>query len=325
MSQLFKIRSLLSMTLVLIVALVLAACNGGAVPAPPQEAPQDAAVEAEPTEAPAEEEATTDAVAAAPSASSASGIVDEIVAVEEPDSNAAVTRLGVGEIDIYASGVSDPEVFSSIQEAGLNYAQSFGNYSELTFNPAGPVFDGTGKLNPFAIPRVREAMNWLIDRDYIAQELYGGLATPRYLPITAAFPDYARLVDVARQLELEYAYNPDKANEVITEEMINLGAEMVDDKWQYEGEPVELIVLIRTEDVRTAVGDYVSNQLEDIGFTVTRDYKAAADASPIWIRGNPGDGLFHIYTGGWVTTAISRDQASNFDFFYTPRGLSFPL
>ena len=212
-----------------------------------------------------------------------------------------------------------------MEDAGLNFVQSFGNYDELTFNPAGPVFEGTGKLNPFAMPAMREAMNWLIDRDFIVQELYGGLAQPRYTAITPAFPDYAKLVDVARQLELEYAYNPDKAKEVMGAEMEALGAEMVDGKWNYEGEPVEIIVLIRIEDVRRDIGDYVSNQLEDSGFTVVRDYKSAADASPIWIRGNPPDGEFHIYTGGWITTAVSRDQASNFDFFYTPRGLSFPL
>ncbi|MCB0064808.1 MAG: hypothetical protein KDE19_21940, partial [Caldilineaceae bacterium] len=142
---------------------------------------------------------------------------------------------------------------------------------------------------------------------------------------TGSFPDYARLVDVVRQLELEYAHDPAQAEEIITEEMEALGAEKVDGTWTYEGEPVEIIVLIRTEDERQEIGDYVSNLLEDIGFTVTRDYRAAAEASPVWIQGDPNNGEFHIYTGGWVTSAISRDQSSNFDFFYTPRGLAFPL
>ncbi|MCB0183825.1 MAG: hypothetical protein KDE31_06155, partial [Caldilineaceae bacterium] len=329
MKRFQKVPNLLMLGAIFLLLFVLAACNSATNEAVP-ETPQEEAAQETPTEeaaSGAQEEAPAPAEAEAPSASGPApiGIVDEIVVVEEPSQDAAVTRLDVGEIDIFANSVSDPEVFQSIQAVGLNYSQSFGNYSELTFNPAGPVFEGTGKLNPFAVPAVREAMNWLVDRDYIAEELYGGLAVPRYMPITRAFPDYARLVDVARQIELKYAHNPEKASEVITAEMEKLGAEMVDGKWQYEGEPVEIIVLIRTEDVRNDIGDYVSNLLEDLGFTVTRDYKAAADASPILIRGNPGDGQFHIYTGGWVTTAVSRDQAGNFDFFYTPRGLSFPL
>jgi peptide/nickel transport system substrate-binding protein len=95
--------------------------------------------------------------------------------------------------------------------------------------------------------------------------------------------------------------------------------------WTYEGEPVEISVLIRIEDERLAIGDYVSNQLEDIGFQVFRDYKSAADASPIWYGGDPNEGGFHIYTGGWITTVIPRDLGDNFAFFYTDMGLPSPM
>ncbi|MCB0080475.1 MAG: hypothetical protein KDE47_06080, partial [Caldilineaceae bacterium] len=305
-------------SMLMVLALLLTACN-----VPSADVPVAEEVAATPAAA---EEAATEETDTAAESMAAGGLVNEVVAVEEPSAAAAVSRLETGDLDVYAFGVTDPDVYATVESSDdLTYAQSFGTYSELTFNPAGPVFEATGKLNPFAVPRVREAMNLLIDRDYVAQEIYGGLALPRYLPITGSFPDYARLVDVVRQLELEYAHDPAQAEEIITEEMEALGAEKVDGTWTYEGEPVEIIVLIRTEDERQEIGDYVSNLLEDIGFTVTRDYRAAAEASPVWIQGDPNNGEFHIYTGGWVTSAISRDQSSNFDFFYTPRGLAFPL
>jgi peptide/nickel transport system substrate-binding protein len=96
-----------------------------------------------------------------------------------------------------------------------------------------------------------------------------------------------------------------------------LGAEMVDGVWQYEGEPVEITGLIRVEDERKEIGDYVANQLEDLGFTVIRDYKTSAEASTCWVSSSPASGCFSYYTGGWVSTAISRDEAGNFGFFYT--------
>jgi peptide/nickel transport system substrate-binding protein len=251
--------------------------------------------------------------------------LDTIVFVEEPSADAAVTRLEVGEIDMYAYQVSNREVVAKVAESpDLDTYQSSGSYNELTFNPAGPELEN-GTINPFAVPVVREAMNYLMDRNYIAQEIMGGMAIPRWLPFNIASSDYARLADVARGLELKYAYDKDKANEIITAEMEKLGATLVDNKWQYNGAPVTLIVLIRTEDERRGIGDYVANQLEDIGFTVTRDYKTSAEASPIWMRGNPADGLFHIYTGGWVTTAVPRTLADNFQFFYTNAGLAVPL
>lgn len=245
--------------------------------------------------------------------------VDTIVVVEEPSADAAVSRLEVGEIDLYAFQVTNPEVAAAVEASdNIDVERSFGSYSELTFNPSGPIFDN-GNLNPFAVPRAREAINWLVDREFLAQEIYGGMAVPRWHAFNNASNDYALMADVARAIELEYAYDKDRAEAVISEEMEALGAELVDGIWNFEGEPVEIILLIRTEDERLGVGDYLGNQLEDIGFVVIRDYKTAAEASPIWISGNPADGLFHIYTGGWITTAVPRNLADNFDFFYTER------
>lgn len=100
--------------------------------------------------------------------------VDEVVFVMEEDQNKAVARIESGEFDIYTLGVSQADLFKKIKASPkLDYEVSFGSYNELTFNPAGPVFTGTGKLNPFAIPAIREAVNWLIDRDYLTKEVLG--------------------------------------------------------------------------------------------------------------------------------------------------------
>ena len=253
--------------------------------------------------------------------------VDEVIVSEDPSAASAVSRLEAGQIALYSFTVSDPQIFERVSNnPALGFERAFGSFSELTFNVAGPVFAGTGKLNPFAVPRIREAMNWLIDREYIAEEIAGGMAVPRYFTAVAtAFPDYARFADVARRLELYYAPDVQKADAVITEEMQKLGATKVNGVWHYNGEPVTIIILIRTEDERRGIGDYVATQLELIGFAVDRQYKTAAEASPIWIQSDPNAGLYHIYTGGWVSTAISRDQGGNFDFYYNPRGLSYPL
>jgi peptide/nickel transport system substrate-binding protein len=253
-------------------------------------------------------------------------LVEEVVFFEEPDFDKALGMIEAGEAHLYASGTSDPARERRIQDSPvMAHDISYGSYTELTFNPVGPTFPTTGELNPFHIPAIREAMNWLVDRDHIVEEIYGGLAVPRYLPLNTAFPDYARLSDVARRLEIRYQHNPQRARTVFTEEMQKLGATLEDGQWQYQGEPVRLIFLIRTEDERRGVGDYLATLLEDLGFTVDRQYKTAAEASPIWASREPGEGNWHLYTGGWISTAISRDQAGNFNYFYTPRGLPDPL
>lgn len=251
--------------------------------------------------------------------------LDTVVFVEEPSQDSAISRLLAGDIDLFGSSMANPVIAARVAESPqLGSIRTFGLYDELTFNPVGPEFEN-GNLNPFSVPAVREAMNWLIDRDYVAQELYGGLAVPRYLPISPAGSDYARLADVARGLEARYAYDMDRARDAIAAEMEAMGAEMVGGQWQYNGAPVEVILLIRTEDTRLQIGDYVANQLEDIGFVTVREYRTAGEASPIWYSGDPALGGFHIYTGGWSATAVSRDEGGNFAYFYTDLGLPSPL
>lgn len=322
----FRKNVMLVLGLILVASMVLAAC-GPTPTAEPTQAPQPTKAPDQPAQPTAVPEPT-----AIPRTSRVGGWLDSITFVAiSPDS--VITQLQAGEIDIYASTLGRAEQFKAAQDAGLAYTQNYGGSYELTFNPYGggdngALFDqSTGKLNPFAVPAIREAMNMLVDRDYIVQEVYGGLASPKFFPITGAFPDYANLADVARELEAKYAYNEAKAAEIITAEMEKLGATKVDGKWTYNGEPVTLIFIIRNDGdgTRKPIGDYVSAQLEKLGFTVDRQYKTSSEASPIWIRGNPADGLWHLYTGGWITTAISRDQGGNFLFYYTKDGLGQPL
>ncbi|MCS7236417.1 MAG: ABC transporter substrate-binding protein [Armatimonadota bacterium] len=252
--------------------------------------------------------------------------VDAVVAVEEPSDAAAVRRLEAGDLHAWFSSTANPEVANRVRGSrALRSVVSLGQVNELTFNPVGPVFPGTDRLNPFAVPRIREAMNWLVDRRHISQEIMGGLGVPRWLPINTAFPDYARLADVARRLEIRYRHDPDRARSVITEEMQKLGATLVGGRWQFRGRPVTLTLLIRVEDERRQIGDYVAGLLEGLGFSVERRYGRAADLNPLWIVQDPAEGRWHVYTGGWISTVIDRDQADNFDFFYTKRGLARPL
>lgn len=252
--------------------------------------------------------------------------VDEVDLFVETDEAKVVDMLLKNEMQVYFRDITDPSLFETVKTSpNLWYATSYGLYFELTFNPVGPVFNATGKLNPFSIPQIREAVNWLVDRNYIVNEIMAGMAVPRYTALTPSFPDYARYADTIKEIEKKYSYDFERSKEIITEEMLKLGAELIGGKWYYNGEPVTLIFLIRVEDQRRGIGDYVASQLEKLGFTVDREYKTSREASPLWLRGNPADGKWHIYTGGWITTAISRDESDNFGYFYTPRGLPVPL
>ena len=67
-------------------------------------------------------------------------------------------------------------------------------------------------------------MNWAIDRDYVADELYAGLAVPKFTTISEAGADRGRFAAEIRAIEAKYAYDLEKAREIITAEMEGLGA-----------------------------------------------------------------------------------------------------
>jgi len=287
--------------MVIIASMVLAACQP--TPAPVVEEPAPAE--------PVEPVRTT----------RKGGWLDEIV-VSVVDNSSAITQIQAGAIDIYAAGMSS-DALPEIEAAGLDYAQSNGLYYELTFNTYGPFFDqSTGKVNPFVYAKAREAMNWLIDRDYINREVYNGGALPKFWSIITNMPDYTKMAETVRRLEAKYAYNPELAKAQMDEVMLGIeGVTIEDGKYMFNGEQVQLIFLIRNDSdgTRVPIGDYVANQLESIGFAVDRQYKRSSEASPIWVGGNVADGLWHLYTGAWSATVIDRDEGDNFEFFDTPQ------
>jgi peptide/nickel transport system substrate-binding protein len=297
-----KLKSLyFALSLLIAISLVLTAC-----------APQVAAT----TEAPAaqtEEPAMTQAPAteaptkAAPTTERRGGWLDEID-VSVVDGESAISQIQAGAIHFYSFALAS-DAFPAIEAAGLPSTRSVGGYYGISLNPA--VFTDTTVLNPFSNRKIREALNWLIDRNYINQEIYAGGSLPKFLPITTQLTDYTNLIDTARALEVKYAYNPDKAKEVIDAEMPGMGAELgTDGKWQFNGQPVTLFFMIRPDGdgTRKPMGDYVANQLETVGFTVDRQYKTSSEAFPIWLDTPAKEGLWHLYTAGYTPGGFPRDE-----------------
>ena len=104
------------------------------------------------------------------------GWLDTIVVVEEPDANSAVARLEAGDLDVYADDIAGEAALQAIESDAIETRTQYGLFDELQFNIA--ECTDTNQLNPFANQTIREAMNYAIDWNYVAQELYNGLAVP---------------------------------------------------------------------------------------------------------------------------------------------------
>ena len=306
-----KNRFMLVLGLIVVLSMVLSACGSGTT----TEAP--AATEAAPAATEAAPAATEEAMPTPEPTTRHGGWLDEID-YSIVDGQSAITQIDAGAIDLFSYGLASDKL-AEIKSANLCYTQSYGIYYDMLFNPA--VFTDTTKLNPFSNRKIREAMNWAIDRDYLNQEIYAGGALPKYFALTTQLVDYTDLVDVARGLEAKYAYDFDKAKSVVDAEMTAMGAEMgADGKWMYQGNPVTLIFLIRNDGdgTRLPQGEYFASQMEDMGFTVDRQEKKSSELSPLWIGSDPTEGLWSLYTAGWGSNGLSRDERTIFQEMYLP-------
>src|ERR1041385_3166437 len=209
-----KIKHLyVALSFLMALSMVLSACAPQAATATEVPATQAQTQEPAMTEAPTQ--AATAAPTEAPKTTRHGGWLDEID-YSVVDSASAISQIKAGAIDFYSFTMAS-DAYPAIKDAGLPAAKSAGAYYGISLNPA--VFKDSNVLNPFSDRKIREAMNWLIDRNYLNQEIYAGGSLPKFFPITTQLTDYTNLIETARKLEAKYAYNPDKAKEVINTEM----------------------------------------------------------------------------------------------------------
>jgi peptide/nickel transport system substrate-binding protein len=242
-------------------------------------------------------------------------MVDEVDFTAIADPEPAVAQIQAGAIDIYPVTVDDAQVFATVKaDANMKYASTSGSFDQMMFNTV--ACKDTTVLNPFSDMQIREAMNWAVDRNFIVQEIFGGLATPRFTLIDTYVPDYARYASTIGGIIAKYGFNLDKAISVVADRMTALGAtkDATTGKWMFSGKPVTIISLVRTEDKRKDIGIYFDGQLAKLGFTVDEQLKTRKEAAPIWQEDQ--DKLvtcnWNSYTAGWISTSISRDEGNMF-------------
>jgi len=167
------------LSLLVVSSMVLAACQ----PVPTTEATEAPSVV---TEAPEQVSEATEAPAA-PTTDRKGAWVDEIIFTSIDDVPNAVAQIQADQLDLYAYLAEDPDTFEIVKsDPNLAYSLAYGSWDSIMFNTT--EFNN-GKLNPFSNQKIREATNWLVDRNYLVQEALGGLGTTRVVSHLNTFPD----------------------------------------------------------------------------------------------------------------------------------------
>ena len=237
-----------------------------------------------------------------------------------------------GKLDVFLWAVS-PRVLKQINVdySKIKLVPSSSGIYDLLFNPysdddeagkwgvATNIDDGTKHFNPFALRKVRFAMNWLIGRKYIIENILAGGGTPMYVGVGESNPFYEdKFMPIIKELGLTDAGDEAKALKMIdealreaAEHLAKLGYKLYkadDGYWHFQApgqddEIVTVTLLSRLEDARKDIGSYVASQIEKAGIKVNLKPVERLTAAITVYFSDPRKLEWHIYTEGWGSTS----------------------
>lgn len=237
---------------------------------------------------------------------------DSVKFIQYLDENTALEEVRNGNLDMYYFTVSPDRLESDQSRNGLQIFDSTGGSYSILINPA-----ESQKFNPFSSKDVRFALNYLVDRKLIVNELMGGYGSPIISFYSPSDPEYLTVIE---QLETyNFRYNPALANEIIAKNLNERGAIKINEKWEINGEPIEITIFIRSDDpVRKSIGEILSVELEKTGFTIKKEFGDLNKAFVVVYGSNPSDVKWNLYTEGWGHSAFVRYDSVGLGQMYAP-------
>lgn len=237
---------------------------------------------------------------------------DSVKFIQYLDENTALEEVRKGNLDIYYDRISSDRLENQKSREGLEVFDSTGGYYSILVNPA-----ESNEFNPFSIKDVRFALNYLIDRKLIVNELMGGYGSPMITYYSPSDPEY---LTVIKQLEtFNFRYDPILAEEMISNALKEKGAIKSNGQWEINHKPIEITIFIRTDDpVRKSIGEILSSELEKIGFTVKKDFGDLNKAFVVVYGSDPAEMKWNLYTEGWGRSAFVKYDSTGLAQMYSP-------
>ena len=247
----------------------------------------------------------------------------------------AISGVAKGDYDVYWKEIS-PKNLSNMDTAytkNLNTIGTITNWLSLDLNLVGDPqtglvnSDGTEKFNPFALREIRYAMNWLINRNYIVNNILNGGGAPMFGPQVSGQVDAASRINlVAKALGFTAQGDEQYALKMINDAM-NKAAQNLREKgytlekkdgvWYFNGQPVTVKVIARSDDPnRLAEGKYIAQLLERAGFDVEILQWTRTQASKTVYSSDPTTLQWHVYTEGWIKSGIESVTSLAWDFWF---------
>ena len=245
-------------------------------------------------------------------------LIDKIIYEVRTDMTIAIKDVADGRADLMASGI-DGGIYLSLGENDLEkldtYAVPSGSWS-LLFNPVPnkspytvTTKDGKTYFNPLAIKEIRFAMNFLIDRKKLVDEILRGAGEPSFTQATPGQPGTYRYNLIPSKMGMTANGNEEKAINDINKAIEKAAAlpenrgKLVKENgwWKYNGEIVTIKFVIRVDDPtgRLPAGNAISDLIEKTGIKVEKLLYDRNKSTQVVYGSDPKDYEWNIITEAW--------------------------
>ncbi|HYX72210.1 MAG TPA: ABC transporter substrate-binding protein, partial [Nitrososphaera sp.] len=122
--------------------------------------------------------------------------------IQRGDENLALEEVKSGTLDMYFSPIPAESANDARNDPRLKVYDKTAGSLGLLVNPAPAAESNT--LNPFQFREVRYALNYLIDRDFVVNEILKGYGSPLIGPVGIYSPEYLNVIDVVESFGFRY-------------------------------------------------------------------------------------------------------------------------
>jgi len=268
-------------------------------------------------------------------------IVDKVLFNGKSQEDLGLMDVASGISDLWTYGTSG-SVFKRLPEDVRSklepYTVSGASYVGLLLNPfpdkapylsdASVDVSGKAQFNPLAMRQIRYALNWLVNRQKVVDEVFEGAGVAMFTPVVPGLPNASRFNLVASKLGMSARGNETKALADIASALNEaaslpaLKGRLVKGKiwWTFDGDPVTVRFVMRADDPnsRVPIGHYVADQIEKAGIRVERLEYDRVKASSTVNRTNPAANQWNLYTEGLGSNETKAYWEMTIAYDYAP-------
>lgn len=214
--------------------------------------------------------------------------------IQQEDAKQALLN---GEIDMYIGSLSGSDIKELKSNSAITLYPATSTMIGFYVNPYPSTAD---KFNPFSIKEVRYAMQFLVNRDEIANDIFSGFAKPTLTVPWSDHPDYKNIKDTVDKMGI--SYNKEKAISLIKTGMENSGAVIDSGVWTYQEKTIDVIVSYYKGERNTGIANLLKKYLEEAGFAVSLIETDGEDPNAKSPEGyaNAADLKWNIAVSGWI-------------------------